>query len=117
MGDRGVGIKVSRQNYHAMATIILNQRSCGDALISLYLLLFVSYQVRGVSTITRLYLFDNTPEEIIGLIYLLVLIYAVAGPSIALIRLNLIFSPSLYRSSLIVILNLGSLNMHYLACV
>ena len=100
MGDRGVGIKVSRQNYHAMATIILNRKAAHvvTLLISLYLLLFVSYQVRGVSTITRLYLFDNTPEEIIGLIYLLVLIYAVAGPSIALIRLNLIFSPSLYRS-------------------
>ena len=82
-----------------MATIILEKAThVVTPLISLYLLLFVSYQVRGVSTITRLYLFDNTPEEIIGLIYLLVLIYAVAGPSIALIRLNLIFSPSLYRS-------------------
>ncbi|MEF7436693.1 endospore germination permease [Paenibacillus lautus] len=115
-----IGALASRfpgKNYHAMATIILNRKAAQvvTLLISLYLLLFVSYQVRGVSTITRLYLFDNTPEEIIGLVYLLVLIYAVAGPSIALVRMNLIFFPIVVSIMLlIVILNLGSLNMHYL---
>ncbi|QOT07949.1 endospore germination permease [Paenibacillus sp. JNUCC32] len=115
-----IGVLASRfpgKNYHAMASMILSRKAAHvlTLLMSLYFLLFVSYQVRGVSTITRLYLFDNTPEEIIGLVYLLVLIYAVAGPSIALVRLNLIFFPIVVTILLlIVLLNLGSLNMHFL---
>lgn len=119
-----IGVLASRfpgKNYHAMASMILSRKAAHvlTLLMSLYFLLFLSYQVRGVSTITRLYLFDNTPEEIIGLVYLLVLIYAVAGPSIALVRLNLIFFPIVVTILLlIVLLNLGSLNISLsAACV
>ncbi|RRJ66195.1 hypothetical protein EHV15_27215 [Paenibacillus oralis] len=38
-------------------------------------------------------MFDRTPIEVISLVFLLVLVYGVAGPSVALFRLNLLFLP------------------------
>lgn len=105
------------EHYHTMVTRIVNRQAAHILTLcfALYFLLFVSYQIRGVSTITRLYLFDNTPEEFIGFIFLLVLAYGVAGPSIALVRLNLLFFPVLVCILLaIVILNIGSFDVHHL---
>lgn len=104
-------------NYHDMVTYIVNRKmahvlSLGFAI---YFLLFVSYQVRGVSTITRLYLFDNTPEEVIGFVFFMVLIYGVAGPSIAILRLNLLFFPIvIFILLLLMVMNIGSINVHQL---
>ncbi|WP_068785458.1 GerAB/ArcD/ProY family transporter [Paenibacillus phocaensis] len=58
-----------------------------------YMLTFVAYETRGVASISRIYLFDRTPVEVICLVFLLVLIYGVAGPSVALFRLNTLFLP------------------------
>ncbi|MCM3784520.1 spore germination protein [Neobacillus mesonae] len=105
------------ENYHSMVTQIINRKMAHILTLSfaLYFLLFVSYQIRGVSTITRLYLFDNTPEEIIGLIFLLVLVYGAVGPSIALVRLNLLFFPIVvFIIMLLLLLNIGSFNVHNL---
>ncbi|MGC5327864.1 GerAB/ArcD/ProY family transporter [Brevibacillus sp. SYSU BS000544] len=62
-------------------------------LMSAYLLLFVSYEIRSVGIIAKQYLFDITPVEVITFVFLLVLIYAVSGPSIGIIRLNVLFFP------------------------
>ncbi|MBW4838584.1 MAG: spore germination protein [Paenibacillaceae bacterium] len=62
-------------------------------LFAVYMLTFVSYETRGVASISRIYLFDRTPIEVICLVFLLVLVYAVAGPSVALFRLNIVFLP------------------------
>lgn len=105
------------ENFHSMVTRIINRKTAHllTMCLAINFLLFVSYQVRGVSTITRLYLFDNTPEEVIGFVFLLVLAYGVVGPSIALIRLNLLFFPVVvFVLMLLVILNIGRFNVHNL---
>lgn len=105
------------ENFHSIVTHIVNRKTAHllTFCLAVYFLLFVSYQVRGVSTITRLYLFDNTPEEVIGFVFLLVLAYGAAGPSIALIRINLLFFPVVvFILILLVILNIGRFNVHNL---
>jgi len=63
-------------------------------MIAMYTMLFVAYETRGLASISKLYLFDRTPDEAICLFFLLVLIYGVSGPSTALLRLNLLFLPA-----------------------
>lgn len=76
---------------------------------AVYTMMFVCYETRGVASISRLYLFDRTPVEVICLVFLLVLIYGVSGSSIALIRVNLMFLPIVLSIALVVIL----MNIHY----
>ncbi|WP_438432618.1 GerAB/ArcD/ProY family transporter [Gorillibacterium sp. sgz500922] len=64
-------------------------------LFSLYLFLFTCYEIRGLSSIAKLYLFDNTPIEAISLAFLLVLVYGVSGPSVTLLRINTLFLPAI----------------------
>lgn len=87
--------RFSNRNLYQISESILNKpMAIGiTILFALHSLLFVSYETRGVTSISRLYLFDRTPVEVICLVFLLVLIYAVAGHSIPLIRLNIIFLP------------------------
>jgi len=59
----------------------------------IYFILFVAYEVRSVSGIASNYLFDKTPQEVVSLIFLLTVIYAVSGSRAALLRLNVIFFP------------------------
>jgi spore germination protein len=55
--------------------------------------LFTAYEVRAISFITEHYLLSQTPTEVIALVFLLVIIYAVAGDRVGLFRLNLMFLP------------------------
>lgn len=61
--------------------------------LGLTFLLTVSFETRSLASIARLYMFNETPLEVISLIFLLVVNYAVAGSRVALIRLNLMFYP------------------------
>ncbi|MFB9274761.1 GerAB/ArcD/ProY family transporter [Cohnella cellulosilytica] len=63
------------------------------SLFACYTFLFVGYETRGLANISKLYLFDRTPEEAICLFFLFVLAYGVAGPSATLLRLNVVFLP------------------------
>lgn len=84
-------------------------------LFACYTFLFVGYETRGLANISKLYLFDRTPEEAICLFFLLVLAYGVAGPSAALLRLNLIFLPLvLIIVFLVLTMNITFFNMHNL---
>jgi spore germination protein len=59
--------------------------------------------MRGVASIAKLYLFDVTPVEVISLVFLLVVVYGVAGPSTGLLRLNIMFIPIILFIILILI--------------
>ena len=80
-----------------------------------YMLMFVSYETRGVASISRIYLFDRTPIEAIALVFLLVLIYSVTGPSEALFRLNIIFLPIVISLLLVlIVMNVGFFDINNL---
>lgn len=80
-----------------------------------YTFLFVGYETRGLANISKQYLFDRTPEEAICLFFLFVLAYGVAGPSSALLRLNLIFLPLVLLIVLgVLAMNIPFFNIHNL---
>lgn len=58
-----------------------------------YFVCYGAYEARMIVTISKQYLFDRTPAEVIGLSFLLVTAYAAAGQRIGLIRLNVLFLP------------------------
>jgi len=84
-----------KQNLYDVVCLIINKKAATiiTILFALYAMLFVSYEMRGTADISKLYLFDNTPIEVICFTFLLVVIYAVSGPSVVLLRLNLMFLP------------------------
>jgi spore germination protein len=77
-------------------------------LLGLYFLLVAAYIIRQLSNIVRQYLFDRTPIEVIALIFILIVIYAVSGTRIALLRLNVMFFPIVLTVMILVqFMNLG----------
>jgi len=106
-----------KMGFHAISVSVMNKPAANIAtlLFAAYVMLFVSYEARGVANISKLYLFDRTPEEAVCLIFILVLSYGVAGPSIALLRLNLLFLPIVLLIVLVVlVMNIGVFNFHNL---
>jgi spore germination protein len=77
-------------------------------LIGLYFILVAAYITRQLSNIIKQYLFDRTPIEVIALIFVLIVIYAVSGSRTALLRLNVMFFPIVLTVMLLVqFMNLG----------
>jgi len=106
-----------KQGFRDMAAAVSNKAIANAAtlIFALYTLLFVSYETRALANISKLYLFDRTPEEAISFFFLLVVIYGVAGPSISLLRLNLLFLPAVLSILLVVLaMNLPLFNVHNL---
>lgn len=105
------------QGFRDIVTASAN-RSVGNALtfvFALYTLSFVGYETRGLANISKLYLFDRTPIEAICFFFMLVLAYGVAGPSIGLLRLNVLFLPLvLLIVFLVLVLSIGDFNVHNL---
>jgi len=62
-------------------------------LICLYFILFCGYETRAIASISKQYLFERTPVEAVACGFLLVVVYAVAGSRVGLIRLNALFLP------------------------
>lgn len=93
-------------------------RSLGNALsfvFALYTLTFVGYETRGLAVIAKLYLFDRTPQEAICFFFMLVLAYGVSGPSIGLLRLNVMFLPLVLLIVFVVLaLSTAEFNVHNL---
>ncbi|MFL0556222.1 GerAB/ArcD/ProY family transporter [Paenibacillus barengoltzii] len=84
-------------------------------MFAVYMLAFVAFETRGVASISRLYLFDRTPIEIVCLVFLLVLIYGVSGPSVALFRLNTLFLPIVIMLIFVLLLmNISHFDIHNL---
>lgn len=77
-------------------------------LFALSFLLVAAFEVSALSKIAMQYLFVRTPIEIIALTFLLTVVYAVAGSRVALLRLNVLFTPVVLLIVLLVMgLNLG----------
>ncbi len=64
-----------------------------SCVIFIYFFLFSAYVTRGIANIAKQYLFDDTPIEVIALVYILIVTYAVAGTRVGLLRLNMLFIP------------------------
>lgn len=78
----------------------------------LHILLFLAYESRMLTMIAKQYLFMRTPIEAINLVFLLVVVYAVAGSSVGLLRLNMLFFPFVLTIALAVqFMNIGFIDM------
>ncbi|TYP72429.1 GerAB/ArcD/ProY family transporter [Paenibacillus methanolicus] len=62
-------------------------------IMCVYFMLFLAYEIRAIANISKTYLFDRTPAEYIGLMFLLIVGYAASGTRIGLLRLNTMFFP------------------------
>ncbi len=74
------------------------------ACIALYFMVFASYEIRFVATLSQQYLFASTPKEVLSFVFLLVVTYAVAGSRVALFRLHQLFLPIIIGILCIVLL-------------
>ncbi|UOQ94767.1 endospore germination permease [Halobacillus shinanisalinarum] len=72
--------------------------------IGLYFTTFAAYEIRFVATVSQQYLFASTPKEVLSLVFLVVVIYAVAGSRAALFRLHQLFLPIIIGILIIVLL-------------
>lgn len=95
-----------RKSYYDMASSIIGKPAAAIIIffLALYNLSFCAYETRAVSVIARTYLFEKTPLEMIVLVFLLVLVYGVSGPSTDLLRLNMMFTPIVFTIAVLVIL-------------
>lgn len=50
-------------------------------------------EIRQIADISKNYIFSRTPVEVIGLSFLLVIVYAVSGSRAGILRLNILFFP------------------------
>ncbi|WP_342462955.1 endospore germination permease [Ureibacillus sp. FSL K6-8385] len=73
-------------------------------IFSIQYIVVTAYNVREIAVLSHQYLFDYTPQEVVSLAFLLVVIYAVCGSQAAIFRLNVLFFPILISGLLIVIL-------------
>jgi spore germination protein len=84
-------------------------------LTAVYFFLILAYVVRGISEVSKRYLFEKTPIEAIALTFLLVVIYAVAGTRAGLLRLNIMFFPiTLSVTVFVQVLNIGEIEVEHL---
>ncbi|NRF91898.1 endospore germination permease [Paenibacillus frigoriresistens] len=100
-----VAIHFSKQGYFAYASAAVTKPIALIAIISLtlYFILYSGYEVRAIANISKQYLFERTPVEAISLTFLLVVVYAVSGSRVGIIRLNILFLPIVIAISLIVL--------------
>ncbi|RXT04872.1 endospore germination permease [Ammoniphilus sp. CFH 90114] len=77
-------------------------------LFGFHFLFFTAYEMRVVANISKIYLFDQTPVEALGLVFLLVVVYAVSGSRVGILRINLMFMPIvLFIATAVVLMNLN----------
>jgi len=100
-----IAISFPNQSFYSYATYLLS-KPVAFVITFIFSLLFTAVSAFNVSEIVFLshqYLFDRTPEEIIALTFLLVVVYAVSGSQAAIFRLNILFFPILLVGLLLVI--------------
>src|SRR5690625_2588703 len=94
-----LGVQVASQfpkkSFYEYSTTLLTKPIALLVTICFIILnIFISSDIVGsVSFISQRYLFDKTPMEVLGLIFLLVVVYAVSGSRVGLLRLNMLFLP------------------------
>src|SRR5690625_627205 len=72
-------------------------------IFSLFYLCIAAFQIRKIADISKQYLFEQTPMEVIAFAFFLVVIYAVSGPTVGLLRLNMMFLPLILFISIIIV--------------
>ncbi|MFD1849606.1 GerAB/ArcD/ProY family transporter [Oceanobacillus bengalensis] len=72
-------------------------------LFSIQGIALTAFEVRAISDISHQYLFDKTPFEVVGLCFLLVVVYAVSGSRAGVFRLNTLFFPIIFCTTVILI--------------
>ncbi|RDW18912.1 GerAB/ArcD/ProY family transporter [Oceanobacillus chungangensis] len=71
-------------------------------------ILTAAFEVREIADISQIYLLNDTPMEVLSLVFLLVVIYAVSGERAGIFRLNTLFLPFIIIISLfVIILSIG----------
>ncbi|WP_164670183.1 GerAB/ArcD/ProY family transporter [Virgibacillus doumboii] len=73
-------------------------------IMSIQGLLITAFQTRVIANVAEQYLFDQTPFGVVGLTFLLVVVYAVSGSRAGLFRLNVMFLPFIIFISFLVML-------------
>lgn len=94
------------QTFHTYASLIVT-KPVAIVLTGLYGILFLllsSYVVRNIAGITKDYLLDQTPVEVIALVFLLVVVYAISGARAGLFRLNMLFLPIIIFVAIFILL-------------
>ncbi|MFC4559428.1 endospore germination permease [Virgibacillus kekensis] len=66
--------------------------------------LIAAYEMRVIAQVSSKYLFEETPVPVIGLTFLLVVVYAVCGTKAGWFRINMMFFPIIVFISLSVVL-------------
>ncbi|MFC4320033.1 GerAB/ArcD/ProY family transporter [Litchfieldia salsa] len=93
-----------KKTFYEYTTLIMSKPAAVILTITLSVafLLTCSLEARVIANISKLYMFDQTPIEAVALVFLLVVIYAVSGSRVALLRLNLMFLPIVIVITLLV---------------
>lgn len=75
-------------------------------------MMIAAYEVSSISIISKQYLFDTTPVEVIGLSFLLIVVYSVSGSRVGLFRLNAMFLPLIFLvTGLLIIFAIGFMKL------
>ena len=66
-------------------------------------ILVTAFEVRSISDVSHQYLFEKTPIEVVSLTFLLVVVYAVSGARAGIFRLNTLFLPIIFLTTLFLV--------------
>ncbi|WP_404451297.1 spore germination protein [Virgibacillus necropolis] len=103
-------IRFPNQSFFTFSSTILSKPVAVviSLLFAVIWLGITAFEVRRIADVSKQYLFDRTPVEVIALCFLLVVIYAVSGSRAGLFRLNMMFLPIILLIALVVfVFNLG----------
>lgn len=84
-----------KQSFYSYVKVITNRPIAFmlTAMMALFFAVITAYEIRMLTNISAVYLFNQTPPEVIGLTFFLTVIYAVSGTNNGVFRLNLMFLP------------------------
>jgi len=106
-----------RLSYYEYAALLVSKpvAQLFTWLFIFYCLGFVAYEIRAIADISKQYIFNQTPVEVIALMFLLIIQYAVSGKRIGIIRLNMLFFPlSMVVTGLAIVLNFDNFELNNL---
>jgi len=100
-----IAVHFSKQGYFAYTAAAVTKPVAYviTLLLSFYFLSYCSYEIRAIANISKQYLFERTPVEVIALGFFLVVIYAVSGSRAGIIRLNLLTIPFIFGITFVVL--------------
>lgn len=90
-----LAVKLNRKNFFDYTASLTAQPVAYmvSFVYALYFMAFTAYITRSMAELSKQFLFERTPLEIISLAFMLVVIYAVSGSRVGIIRLAVLFLP------------------------